>query len=242
MLVCVAACVGGEGARVLGSSETGDAHIEPAPSCTASDRASDDPLRALGCERYLDRPTNDYPAVTVRFVNRTNEPLLIRNRTSGCKQPARHFDVDGLAGGRWIHAPMEYCPDDWPRCQGVLAGVVGCHLCDSFHKSILIAPGGFHEEQWDENVVADAVLDLRCSPDGRPHACAVPMAAPAGVYAVRANSIRAATCEWEPVCEEEPDPTGSCLIRDPYESCAQGPTAVAEWDGTCPLVVLALGG
>ena len=209
------------------SESTGDGS---GTACVPEPQGGVDPFGdAPTCEALLER-ADGARVVDVRIVNATNRGIGLVNRTSGCNQPARRFDVTGTAGGRELHAVEEYCPTDWHGCTTQSDDFQACQSCNTLHHHVYIEPGGWFDEPWDAWVIGDVVLPGPCVGEDADIACAAATVIPAGSFTITAHA--APVDNGDIGCECEPDANGSCYAEP---DCALSPslTAVTTYDGIC---------
>jgi hypothetical protein len=221
-----------ESAQDSDTPSTTDAEI----ACVPSPVAGDDPIdEAVGCAAF-DLPEEiETPTVTVRIVNATDAAILVLNRTAGCGQPARHFDVVGTIGGRPARAPTGYCPSEYGSCQTWLGAETACNLCGTIHAPFVIAPGESIEESWHAWMLLETEVSAACNVVGEDNeACMHEVALSPGTYTISTEAIRLSECP-ECWCDE--------LAVECSSWTAAGrvpPSLFAEavYDGECGIVEL----
>lgn len=218
--------------------------FDPVPrACVPKPQEGVDPFaRDPACDAYFGTQEGFVPPeVLVRLVNRTAETIAVVNRTFGCNQPARHFDVLGTMGDRPVQAVNDHCASDWEACAlWSPEGSPACLLCATPHPPVILAPGGWYEEPWDAWVISEVTLPATCSATENEESCFAPLSVAAGTYELRAAATPVASCPSS--CECELDANGSCQPSTWDDSLEPSSTATATWDGTCASVEIVFGG
>lgn len=190
---------------------------------------------APSCEVLFALPESP-PAVTVTIVNGTDRGIIISNRTIGCHQPTRYFDVTGQIGSHQVVAPTSYCPSDWNACATRDPAYEACKLCLTIGWPIYIAPGGHYVQTWEAWVFTDVTLPAQCVGGDEDIPCAAATPIVAGSYTVFASAAHP-----EPfTCTCEVDAQGSCPLEEERD-CGwkdQVLMATAQYDGVCGAVEL----
>lgn len=210
-------------------SSTPTADDDPDDAMCGPTKAGIDPFASSpGCASVF-APASASPTVLVRLVNHTDHDIVVANRTGGCHQPARHFELTGTLGGRAVAAPTNYCPTGWNACATRSPGWDGCRLCETLHGPALVAPGGTFEETWDAWVFAETTLPAPCIDGDADIQCNAATSMAAGTFTAIAHAALVDT----PECTCEVDEMGSCLVD--FGEC-QAPTSLtasAAYNGTC---------
>jgi hypothetical protein len=223
------------GGTTMAVGEETEAPYEPLPPhCEPIPEDGIDPFAAeRPCEAYDGRDTTEIPQIEVRIINRMDVPIVVRDHTVGCGQPARSFAVEGTIGGRPVHAVTNFCPVEWNFCGDWTGETSACHLCLTVHPPIRIEPGGASLEIWNAWVLGEVVLPAQCNEFRESEeVCNAPMPVEPGRYALRAEAIDVHACEGKCTCE--PDERGSCRLPGAgLFSDEASLIATATYDGKC---------
>jgi hypothetical protein len=182
------------------------------------------------CETLFLADVEGERIVQVRIVNATDRGIALVNRTSGCNQPARRFDVTGTAGGRELTALGAYCPTQWDACATYSDAFSGCQSCETLHHHVYIEPGGFFDEPWDAWVIGDVEMPGTCVGEEVDISCAAATVLPSGSFTLTARAAQVDNGDLG--CECAPDASGSCYAEP---TCTIDPSlmAVTAYDGVC---------
>lgn len=225
----------------LGGGTTGEGSPVGSPvSCEVSPVVGDDPIsEEEGCAAFEPPSEDSLPLVRVRIVNAIDEPIFIPNRTYGCNQPGRNFDVEGAAGERMLRAPNGYCPSDYDSCRLWREDWQGCNTCARIYHAIRLEPGEAFEQEWAAWMIADATIPQDCNTvDEGAHACGQEVAIVPGTYEISTQAIRESECAPECTCWGYP---GSCGWTNSM-GLALTLSASTPYDGECRDVELVVRG
>lgn len=210
-------------------SSTPTAGDDPGDAMCGPTKVGIDPFASyLGCAPLL-APVSAPPTVLARLVNHTDHDIVVANRTVGCHQPARHFELTGTLGGRAVVAPTDYCPCSWNACAARSPEWEGYKLCLTLHHPVLIVPGGTFEETWDAWVFAETTLPAACIDGDDDIQCNAATSMASGTFTAIAHAALVDT----PECTCEVDEMGSCLVDSEKCQAPTSLTASAAYDGTC---------
>ncbi|MCX4243848.1 hypothetical protein [Paraliomyxa miuraensis] len=226
-------------------ADTTDGIPSPPPlACEPQPSRGMDPITAdTPCETYFSGPGNELREITVRIVNATADPIVVRNHLVGAAF-WRFFEVTGTLGGREVSAYDEACPDFWEptACMSFGPEPPACTLEGRPPSpSLRIEPGGWSEQPWLAWVTAGARLPGACIGDGAdPQECQVAVTAGPGTYEVIADALP--TDECPTACACMPDEHGACEVVEGEERPRSTLSARAAWDGLCGEVEITFGG
>lgn len=212
---------------------------EPLPSgCEPEPEDGVDPFATVRpCDAYDGTDISDIseiPEIEVRILNRGDRPILVWNRTSGCRQPARYFVVEGRIGGRDVEAVTDFCSNVWGFCGAWTGASSSCRLCATLHPLMRIEPGGASVETWSAWLLGEVVLPAQCNElSETDETCNPPIPIVSGRYTLQAEATSVDQCEGDCACE--PDEHGSCPLPLAGISTVSEASlaATAVFDGKC---------
>lgn len=223
---------------ITGSAEsTGEGVVEV---CIEPDAAFDPHGSDVSCDVHLARADERDEPFVVRFVNDTDEPIAVLDTTGACGAPPRHFTAEGMLGGHrfttLLATSCEWADPHWCSIYG--PEQKGCRDCINLRPPLVVAPGGFVEEPWEDFVAAEIPTRTECFEPPNfevlPTCMALATPEPAALVGFEFVAAAGPASGCEPRCNcEEP---GSCEFGNPEPSLR----ASTVWDG-CGVVEFVFG-